>query len=581
MLTRIAVTNFKKLEDVDIILGSSVVFVGPNNSGKTSALQAVTLWELGMRKCAEKRKESSAKERIAATINRKDILMVPLPSALQMWHDLHVRKRKAIENGTENILVELNAEGTTKGQSWKAGFEFDYANAESIYCRIGKGAVTGSRQDLPEIALQETVGFLPPMSGLSAEEDRLTRGSINRFIGEGRTAQIVRNLCLLIAEEKPDKWEELNRIMDRYFRAQLDMPVYNEVNGQISMTYRESTKTRLDLSNSGRGFQQVLLLFAYIYANQNSILLLDEPDAHLEIIRQKELFNALTQTAFANDTQVIIATHSEAVLNEAAEKAKVIGFLGLKPRVVNDKKQLLKSLVAIGYDQYFLAEQKKRVLYLEGTTDGDILKAFAKVLKHPVLAVLESAFINTVGNDTRRVYEHFQALKEAVPDLKGIALFDSFDRRTSEIPDLLIVRWQRREIENYLPLPQTLYRYLERISSDLFNQQDTELMKSIVADYIPGIAQKNPDNEWWVTTKMSDDFLDKVTRAYFGQAKQYHRLDKGNYFELALLARPEEIGPEVVEKLDAIYRVAGLEEQGITEQEAPDDLDSHPERQAE
>jgi ABC-type branched-subunit amino acid transport system ATPase component len=555
MLTKISIINFKKFDTVDIHLGSSVVFVGPNNSGKTSALQAVTLWDLGMRKWAEKRKESSAKERIAATINRKDILMVPLPSALQLWRDLHVRKGKMGKNGTENILVELHAEGITKAQPWHAGFEFDYANAESIYCRIAKGAVAASRQEFPEIALQETVGFLPPMSGLSAEEERLTRGSINRLIGEGRTAQIVRNLCLLIAEEKPEKWEELNRIMGRYFRAQLERPVYNEVNGQISMTYREQNKIRYDLSNSGRGFQQVLLLFAYIFANQNSILLLDEPDAHLEIIRQKEIFNVLTETASTNDTQVILATHSEAVLSESAEKAKLVGFLPPRPRVVNDRKQLLKSLVAIGYDQYLLAEQKKWVLYLEGTTDGDVLRAFAGILEHPVLPFLENAFIKPVGNVAGKVYEHFQALKEAVPELMAIALFDN-DRSIAEIRDLKIVTWQRREIENYLPLPQALYRYLEHISSDLFNQQDIDLMKSIVMDYIPGIAQKNPDNEWWTTIKMSDEFLDKVTRTYFEKTKQYQRLDKGNYFELARRAQPGEIDTEVKEKLDSIYNVA-------------------------
>jgi len=36
MITRIKIKNFKMFEDVDIEVGSPVVFVGPNNSGKTS-----------------------------------------------------------------------------------------------------------------------------------------------------------------------------------------------------------------------------------------------------------------------------------------------------------------------------------------------------------------------------------------------------------------------------------------------------------------------------------------------------------------------------------------------------------------
>lgn len=41
MLTKIIVRNFKRFGEVEIDLASPVVFIGPNNSGKTSALQAL------------------------------------------------------------------------------------------------------------------------------------------------------------------------------------------------------------------------------------------------------------------------------------------------------------------------------------------------------------------------------------------------------------------------------------------------------------------------------------------------------------------------------------------------------------
>ncbi|MFZ2616532.1 MAG: AAA family ATPase, partial [Anaerolineae bacterium] len=41
MLTNIHIRNFKKLDDVSFELGKSVVLIGPNNSGKTTALQAL------------------------------------------------------------------------------------------------------------------------------------------------------------------------------------------------------------------------------------------------------------------------------------------------------------------------------------------------------------------------------------------------------------------------------------------------------------------------------------------------------------------------------------------------------------
>ena len=38
MITRLRVTNFKRFGEVDIELGGHVVFIGPNNSGKSNAL---------------------------------------------------------------------------------------------------------------------------------------------------------------------------------------------------------------------------------------------------------------------------------------------------------------------------------------------------------------------------------------------------------------------------------------------------------------------------------------------------------------------------------------------------------------
>ena len=40
-LTSLTIRNFKKFDDVTIPLGDPVVFIGPNNSGKTTALQAL------------------------------------------------------------------------------------------------------------------------------------------------------------------------------------------------------------------------------------------------------------------------------------------------------------------------------------------------------------------------------------------------------------------------------------------------------------------------------------------------------------------------------------------------------------
>jgi len=59
MLTKLTVRNFKRFGEIEIELDNPVVFIGPNNSGKTSALQALALWQVGVNRWNEKRREKA------------------------------------------------------------------------------------------------------------------------------------------------------------------------------------------------------------------------------------------------------------------------------------------------------------------------------------------------------------------------------------------------------------------------------------------------------------------------------------------------------------------------------------------
>ena len=205
------------------------------------------------------------------------------------------------------------------------------------------------------------------------------------------------------------------------------------------MAYREQSGVELDLSCSGRGLQQTLLLLAHLYVNPHTVLLLDEPDAHLEILRQRQIYELLTETARRQGSQVIAASHSEVVLDEAADKDVVIAFVGSKPHRIDDRgSQLLKSLKDIGYEHYYLAEEKGWVLYLEGSTDLAILQALARTTGHPAADMLERPFIHYVGNHPQAARNHFRGLAEACRSLRGIAIYDSLEGETlSATPPLV------------------------------------------------------------------------------------------------------------------------------------------------
>ena len=178
MLTKLTIRNFKRFGEVEIDLGSPVVFIGPNNSGKTSAMQALALWDIGLKRWNEKRSgKSTPEKRPGVTVSRRDLVAIPIPDANLLWRDLHVRDVQKVEGRqrTSNIRIDLVVEGMSNDQFWTCGLEFDYANEESFYCRPLRqtDGETPTRMPVPDEAGSVRIAFLRRCPGLQP----LRRGS--------------------------------------------------------------------------------------------------------------------------------------------------------------------------------------------------------------------------------------------------------------------------------------------------------------------------------------------------------------------------------------------------------------------
>lgn len=572
MLTNLVVRRFKQFVDVSIELGSPVVFIGPNDSGKTTALQALALWEAGLRRWNEKRAGKTAPEkRPGVTINRRDLLAVPVPDAQFLWHDLGVRNVSRDEGGkqtTRNLRIDVIVDGVTDGQAWTCGLEFDYANAESIYCRPLRLGDNGAdeRMPVPPQAADTRIAFLPPMSGLAAQETRLDPGAINVRLGEGRTAEVLRNLCYRIfTSEADNQWESLVQRMSELFGVELDEPTYVSERGEVTMTYRARSGVQLDLAASGRGMQQTLLLLAHLADNPGAVMLLDEPDAHLEILRQRQIYQVLTETARSRGSQIIAASHSEVILNEAADRDVVVAFVGAPHRIDDRGSQVLKALKEIGFEDYYQAEVTGWVLYLEGATDWAILVAFAETLGHVASEDLARPFLKYVLNQPSKARDHFFGLREAKSDLGGFALFDRLDAQLQSGSALTEVMWSRREIENYLCQPATLLAWSDATAREpgvgpLFEEAEAQrrvaAMQESIADLVPPVALRDLSDRWWLDTKASDDFLDRLFPRYYERLGLENLMRKSDYHQLARHVPKSLVDPEVTQVLEGIHATA-------------------------
>jgi len=535
-LHKLIIKNFKQFDDVEIELGNTVVFVGPNNSGKTTALQALSLWYIGVQKWLANKGDKKTKTRIGVPINRKDLYSIPNNTARMLWRNLRTQKKGA-KKDVFNIIIIL--ECITDSKLWRCGMEFRFSNEESFYCN----PIGGQEPAIPDEVKNLKVAFLSIMAGLAITEPRVDAEFIERLIGEGRTAEVLRNMCYLVYQTQ--YWDELTTIIQKQFGIELQEPFLE--GGTITLEYKTQQGIILDLLASGSGLRQTLFILAHLYLNQGVVILLDEPDAHLEIIRQRQIYDLINEIAKKQKSQVIIASHSEIILDKAIENDMVIAFIG-KPHRINDRgSQLRKALRDISAENYYQAEQKGWVLYLEGATDFNILKAIAQLIKHPVLEALETAFFYPIGQNEPNIgRSHSRGLSDAKPNLLGFMLVDNITKELQKSNDLVEMMWQRREIENYIAMPSVLLAYAG-------DNHDT--MIHLLERRMPLDARENFEDIWWHETKISD-FLDRLFKDYFAELGSSNLLYKTNYHILADYLTPDQIHLEIIEKLDAIYDVA-------------------------
>lgn len=492
LLHYLEIENFKRFGDKQHIkLDHPAVLIGPNNCGKTSAIQALALWSQAVRTWYDVRKDSSAKERTATSLNRLSIVAVPVSRTRYFWHNTRVQKAPL----TITVGVEF------KGKVEPLRMKFTHRGDELVYCSPDESVMNNA--DLIAFATSLKVELLYPMSGLDTEEPILQPGRVDVLLGQGRTADVLRNLCLAVVKSSADDWQQIARLMRRLFNIELGQPE-ETTRGSITLSYRQKgVKEPLDISSAGRGMLQMLLVFAYLYSHKRSVLLVDEPDAHLEILRQKQVYVLLRDIASENGSQVVIVTHSEVILDEALETNLTL-LLDGRADDLAQRSDIRNSLKHFGADHYVKARERGYVLYVEGSTDIDMLRGLAERLQHPVAASWDERInsfyvqnnypLQDFDAELERVEggfgltpsKHFGGLRNLLPALQGLAILDNDGQPRADRDEgaLKIRYWQRYEAENYFITPDLLHQYacMQYPADDLFAEQSRAAIDDALAE---------------------------------------------------------------------------------------------------
>lgn len=331
MLTRLQVRNFKCLNEVDIPLGESTMLFGPNDSGKTSIMQALTLWSLGAKRWHEKHGDHLAtKSQSGVTIARQALVFAPVPHTRMLWLNFVTQRRS--HAGNSKVRVGVAVEGITADRAWSCSLEFDYGNSEVLYCRpVTLMGSADRRTPVPSDASLAGMVYIPPLSGVIANEVRLPEGAINVRLGEGRTAELLRNVCHSVLLSAPKMWGDIAATVEAMFGVRLHEPYHDPSRGEVGLEY-QCGRSSLDISCAGQGVQQALFLMACVAAHPGSVLLLDAPHTHFDSACWIDIYGVVKSFAGRTDSQIIAAGCSTSLLS-AAHDGDTVVRLGVGDRL--------------------------------------------------------------------------------------------------------------------------------------------------------------------------------------------------------------------------------------------------------
>jgi len=503
--------RFKQFKSSDIELKPQLsLLVGGNNSGKSTILHSLAIWEF----CKTILEYSRGRNSWIAGgggfsqgvgIGISEFSPINVPSLKHLWNNLKTQKIHEQNGYSLKVSASWEANGDMKTLEFGLSLANDRLFIKNTHSNLITADVLTGNGD-PTTGIVPKVAFLPPFAGITDQESRHSQAMRSRLIGQGLSGGVIRNMLYdmwlhnrnerirlkdgktkirssdLAALRENDPWEILLRTLglvfslglsvkefdDRYHTF-LDIQTFRgEMNGQTLKKHNDDAAR--DLMVEGSGFLQWLSVYALALTPDVDIVLLDEPDAHLHCALQQELVNHLSQLALKKNKQVIMATHSTELI-KSFDHRNICQVSKEKARYLVEQEQKIGLLAGIGTKfspKLHDLAQKQKMLIVENDIDERLIKAWATTLgiEWPENLV---TWLWSGGHKERR--QLFTQLKKEIPNLQALSMRDRDDEADGTVDNTLLDKgvketndgfmarkWRRRHIENYLINPVTIAR---------------------------------------------------------------------------------------------------------------------------
>lgn len=312
---------------------------------------------------------------------------------------------------------------------------------------------------------------------------------------------------------KPEEFNYYEKQLFDYF-VQAYMPKDKKVIKNIELIYNGFSAK--DLSEGEKKLILIRSVLSFV-ADENSLILFDEPDANIHEGRKQQIYNLFAEYC-KFDRQMVVATHSPILAQLAKEKELLMLELenGKSTILTDEKIEKIKKLSGTSWDvigQGMMLRSSRPLVVFEGKTDVMYVKRALEMLKSRVTdyASLNVDFLN--ANGAGNVKSFIDNLKAFVPDSKKIVVFFDRDNAGKDgVQAITGISKNDGRVAHYQDIVQdnittSFIPYKDGVTEgdflieDYFSWDDT--IKAIVEDVIPD--RKHP-------IKMLPNLPDKIKK---------------------------------------------------------------------
>ena len=469
MIKHLEIKRFKKFEHTVVTLNDLTVLVGENSSGKTTILQAINL----SLNAFARQKLYSTDEAGVTKPRPKGVGTTQLPGILNDdFRELYyAKKSRNGRSNTNSIGCELHLVDE-KGNRY--GMQIS-----SLFGGYNLTPLSKSEDLLhdPELHTKEAL-LISGYVGLVSSEEKALSLAIRNRLRDGRASEIIRNLLLDTKERTPENYQALIRRLKNDFGFVIDDVAFDETDDvNVHASYDEDicgAKIPFDFCASGSGMMQVLQILTSIYRycpSNSTIVLLDEPDAHLHANMQVALFRSLREVQEELGIQIIISTHSTAIIAAASpnEIVPVSNAQAIGPLTNHEE---VDELINERIDSYELSKIKAHgVLCFFEDKNIEYFLQCDKLLQHNMLIGSRTiAHLIGRGKDDKLPFGIRPVLKELFGQEISVFVIRDRDGLSSDVvakveeyaqdKEITCHFLQRYESESYLLIPSLIYRVL-------------------------------------------------------------------------------------------------------------------------